>query len=73
MEKLGINLTPKEFNKLSKLAENIYNTVTVINYFVENQPEIEECYNLAPVIKQVWNDADVLNAFFIDNKKEVDY
>ena len=34
--------------------------------FVGNQPEIEECYNLAPVIKNLRNNADLLNAFFID-------
>ena len=37
--------------------------------FVGNQPEIEECYNLAPVIKNLRNNADLLNAFFIDNEK----
>lgn len=42
----------------------------VIDYFVANQPEIEECYNLAPVVKHLRNDADVLNAFFIDHEKE---
>ena len=40
--------------------------------FVANQPEIEECYNLAPVIKHLRNDADVLNAFFIDHEKDVE-
>ena len=52
--------------------ENIYNTAVVIDYFVSNQPEIEECYNLAPVVKHLRNDADVLNAFFIDHKKDVE-
>lgn len=28
-----------------------------------NQPEVKECYNLAPIIKHLHNDADVLNAF----------
>ena len=37
--------------------------------FVSNQPEIEECYNLAPVIKSLRDNADLLNAFFIDNEK----
>ena len=27
-----------------------------------NQPEVKECYNLAPIIKHLHNDADVLNA-----------
>ena len=72
MEKVGLNITSKEFKQLSKWSENIYNTAVVIDYFVTNQPEIEECYNLAPVIKQLRNDADVLNAFFIDHEKEVE-
>ena len=71
MEKAGFNITQKEFKQLSKWAENIYNIAVVIDYFVANQPEIEECYNLAPVIKHLRNDADVLNAFFIDHEKEV--
>lgn len=70
MEKVGFNITQKEFKQLSKCAENIYNTAVVIDYFVANQPEIEECYNLAPVVKHLRNDADVLNAFFIDHEKE---
>ena len=38
--------------------------------FVCNQPEIEECYNLAPVIKNLRDNADLLNAFFIDNENK---
>jgi len=72
MEKVGLNITSKEYKQLSKWAENIYNTAVVIDYFVANQPEIEECYNLAPVIKHLRNDADVLNAFFIDHEKDVE-
>ena len=67
MEKVGLNITPKEFKQLSKWSENIYNTAVVIDYFIANQPEIEECYNLAPVVKHLRNDADILNAFFIDH------
>lgn len=64
----GYNISNQEFKKLSKWAENIYNIVIVVDYFVSNQPEIEECYNLAPVIKNLRNNADLLNAFFIDKK-----
>ena len=71
MEKVGLNITSKEFKQLSQLSENIYNTAVVIDYFVANQPEIEECYNLAPVIKHLRNDADVLNAFFIDYENNI--
>ena len=31
--------------------------------------KIEECYNLAPVIKSLRDNADLLNAFFIYNEK----
>ena len=41
MEKAGLNITPKEFNELSKLAENAYNITVIIDYFCKNQPEIE--------------------------------
>ena len=67
MEKAGLNITPKEFKELSKLAENAYNITVVIDYFCKNQPEIEELYNLAPVIENLRMNADKLNAFFIDN------
>ena len=53
MEKAGLNITPKEFKELSKLAENAYNITVVIDYFCKNQPEIEELYNLAPVIENL--------------------
>lgn len=71
MEKAGLNITPKEFKQLSKWAENVYNTVVVIDYFIANQPEIEECYNLASVVKHLRRDADLLNAFFIDREKDI--
>ena len=69
MKEVGYNITDKEFKKISKWAENIYNIAVVIDYFVANQPEIEELYNLAPVIKNLRQNADILNAFFIDNEK----
>lgn len=62
----GYNITQKEFKKLEKLSENIYNTSVVIDYFCRNQPEIEELNNLTPVVSNLRKDADVLNAFFID-------
>ncbi len=30
MEKVGLNITPKEFKQLSRWSENIYNTAVVI-------------------------------------------
>ena len=55
-----------------KVILSMCSFTVVIDYFVSNQPEIEECYNLAPVVKHLRNDADVLNAFFIDHEKEVE-
>ena len=69
MEEIGYSITEKEFKKISQWAENIYNVAVVVDYFVANQPEIEELYNLAPVIKSLRQNADLLNAFFIDNEK----
>lgn len=51
MEEAGYDITNKEFKQISKWAENVYNIAVIVDYFVLNHPEIEECYNLAPVIK----------------------
>ena len=69
----GYNISNLEFKQWSKWAEDIYNIVIDVDYFVSNQPEIEECYNLAPVIKNLRNNADLLNAFFIDNEHHTLY
>ena len=55
----------KDFRKLEKLAERIYNTVTVIDYFCRTQQEIEELYNLAPIVENLRRDSDTVNAYFI--------
>ena len=69
MEESGYNITNKEFKKIIKLAEKAYNIAVIVDYFGLNHPEIEECYNLTPVIKNLRQNADLLNAFFIDNEK----
>ena len=51
-----------------KRARSCFSPLPTIR-FVSNQPEIEECYNLAQVIKSLRDNADLLNAFFIDNEK----
>ena len=51
------------------MGREYYNIAVIVDYFVANQPEIEELYNLAPVIKNLRQNADLLNAFFIDNEK----
>ena len=71
MEEAGYNITEKEFKRISKWAENIYNITVIIDYFVSNQPEIEELYNLAPVIKSLRQNADLLNAFLLITKNKI--
>ena len=43
----------KDFRKLEKLAGRIYNTATVIDYFCRTQQEIEELYNLTPIVENL--------------------
>ena len=62
----GYNISEKEFKQLQQLTDNIYNTLVVVDYFVANQHEIEELYNLTPIIKNLHKDADLMNAFFIN-------
>ncbi len=72
MEKVIVyQIKQVDFEKLEKLAERIYNTVTVIDYFCRTQQEIEELYNLAPIVENLRRDTDTVNAYFInypDNK-----
>ena len=57
----------KDFRKLEKLAERIYNTVTVIDYFCRTQQEIEELRNIRPIIANLRRDSDSINAYFINH------
>lgn len=59
-------ITEKDFKNICKWAENVYNMAVVLDYFCYNQPEIEELYNITPIVKHLRQDADSLNAFFID-------
>lgn len=69
MEEIGYNITQEEFKTIFNLVENIYNTTVVVDYFCKNQQEIEELYNLTPIIRNLRKDADLLNAFFIEHQK----
>ncbi len=59
----------KDFKRLEKLAEQIYNTVVVLDYFCSTQQEIEELYNITPIVKNLRHDADTVNAYFINYSK----
>lgn len=70
MEEVGYNITNKEFKQNNKWAENVYNIAVIVDYFVSNHPEIEECYNLASVVKNLKDNADLLNAFLLITKND---
>ena len=40
--KSRINITPKEFKQLSKWAENVYNTVVVIDILLQTNWELKD-------------------------------
>ena len=48
----------------------VYNIAVIVDYLVSNHPEIEECYNLTPVIKNLRQNADLLNAFLLIMKND---
>lgn len=68
MENVVFNITDKEFKLLSKKAEAVYNIAVVADYFCITQQEIEELYNLTPIVKNLRAEADFLNAFLFTQK-----
>lgn len=56
----------KDFRELEKLAERIYNTTVVLDYFCQKQQEYEELRNITPIIHNLRQDSDTLNAYFIN-------
>ena len=73
MDKIGFyQIKQKDFEKLEKLAENIYNMLVVIDYFCKNQDEIEELRNITPIIKNLRRVADMLCVFFINYSDTLD-
>ena len=56
----------KDFRKLEKLAERIYNTTVVLDYFCQKQQEYEELRNITPIIQNLRRNSDKLNVYFIN-------
>lgn len=56
----------KEFKQMEKLADYIYNISVVLDYFCTTQREIEELYNITPIIKDLRQHADNMNCIFIN-------
>lgn len=60
------SFTKKEFKHMEKLADYIYNIAVVLDYFCSTQREIEELYNLTPIIKDLRRQSDTMNCIFIN-------
>ena len=56
----------KDFRELEKLAERIYNTTVVLDYFCQKQQEYDELRNITPIIENLRRDSDKLNVYFIN-------
>ena len=59
-------LTQKEIKKMEMYAERIYNTAVVLDYFCRTQQEKEELSNITPIVQTLRQNADSLNAMFIN-------
>ena len=67
MEKVIVyQIKQVDFEKLEKLAERIYNTTVVLDYFCQKQQEYEELRNITPIIENLRRDSDKLNVYFIN-------
>ena len=67
MEKVIVyQIKQVDFEKLEKLAERIYNTTVVLDYFCQKQQEYEELRNITPIIENLRRDPDKLNVYFIN-------
>lgn len=59
-------LEKKEIDKFTQNAARIYNTVVVLCYFCNEQPEIEELSNIAPIVNYLRRESDNLYAELLD-------
>lgn len=59
-------LEKKEIQKFTKNAARIYNIVVVLSYFCNEQPEIEELSNIAPIVNHLRRESDNLYAELLD-------
>ena len=55
-----------DLKKMAKLSRDIYNAIVVLDYFVQNQKDIEELNNMSSMLKFLRNSADLLYVEFIN-------
>ncbi len=63
VDKFKIN--KKDYLRIRKLANNVYYSLTVVECFCSVQ-KVEPLTNIIPILKNIVNDADMLNAYFLD-------
>lgn len=59
-------ISKNDIKNLSNWSEKVYNSIVVLHDFCLNRKEVEEMYNIVPIIEYMKKDADLLNAFFIN-------
>ncbi|MFI3301128.1 MAG: hypothetical protein R3Y28_06880 [Candidatus Gastranaerophilales bacterium] len=59
-------LSEKAFIELEEIAEHLFCTSVILDYFCKNQPEREDLYYITPIIKYLKQKADKINSFFIN-------
>ncbi|MFI3300733.1 MAG: hypothetical protein R3Y28_04860 [Candidatus Gastranaerophilales bacterium] len=65
-EIIEYKLSEQEFKKLEKIAEHLFCTSVILDYFCSKQPENEYLYYITPVVKYLKQEADIANSFFIN-------
>lgn len=59
-------LEKKEVDKFTQNAARIYNIVVVLSYFCNEQLEIEELSNIAPIVNYLRRESDNLYADLLE-------
>ena len=60
------NFSSTEYEKISTLADFIYNTTVVLDFFCSQQKEIYELLNISPIVETLHNKADILNSILLN-------
>ena len=60
------NFSSSEYEKISTLADFIYNTTVVLDFFCSQQKEIYELLNISPIVETLHNKADILNSILLN-------
>jgi len=62
MEDNEIKINTADYSKICKLANRIYNTLIVLDCYCKSEQIV-----ISPIINNIKQDADTLNAYFMDS------